>query len=189
MIIVIVIHLLLIFQVVIATQGDRFTRLPLVNEDMPTASFSGFLNITKTKAIHYILVESMSDPSTDPLVVWFNGGPGCSSMLGLMQEHGPFIIEDGEKEIKKNPHPWNQNASILYLESPAGVGFSTVSSKNELKYNDELVGKDSLKAMKMFYDKHPRFDSVNQNNSLYITGESYGGIYVPYLSFNIYMHN
>jgi len=103
---IIAIHILLIFQLVNAS-ADRFTRLPMVNEDMPSASFSGFLNISKTKAIHYILVESTSDPRTDPLVVWFNGGPGCSSMLGFMQEHGPFIIEDGENEIKKNPHPWN----------------------------------------------------------------------------------
>ena len=86
--------------------------------------FSGYLTVNQNKALHYVLVTSMNDQKNDPLVVWFNGGPGCSSLLALFQEHGPFVIDDGEYTIKKNPHPWNERANILYIESPAGVGFS-----------------------------------------------------------------
>ena len=65
-------------------EQERFTHLPGAPADMPSASYSGFVNVTTTKALHYIFLESQSEPSTDPLLVWFNGGPGCSSMIGFM---------------------------------------------------------------------------------------------------------
>jgi carboxypeptidase C (cathepsin A) len=83
-----------------------------------------------------MFTESLDDPANDPLVIWFNGGPGCSSMLGFMQENGPYVIDDGETEIKKNPFPWNTRANVMWLESPAGVGFSTAATDADLHQND-----------------------------------------------------
>jgi len=55
------------------------------------AMYSGYVPIANTtKTIHYLFLESQGDPTSDPLVVWFNGGPGCSSMLGFAQENGPW---------------------------------------------------------------------------------------------------
>lgn len=53
-----------------------------------------------------------------------NGGPGCSSLLGLNEEIGPFVMVDEDRVFKQNPYPWNAKANLLFLESPAGVGFS-----------------------------------------------------------------
>lgn len=100
---------------------DKFTTMPqnlTANLTMLTDSYSGFLNVSTGKRLHYVFVKSMNDPATDPVILWYNGGPGCSSLLGYFQENGPWVIDDGQQwtEIHENPHPWNKNASVLFLE-------------------------------------------------------------------------
>jgi carboxypeptidase C (cathepsin A) len=97
-----------------------------------TTTYSGYLPVSDTKSLHYVFVESESDPANDPVVIWFNGGPGCSSMLAFMQENGPIAIDDGEDYIKTNPYPWNQRANMIWLESPAGVGYSIAGTAEDL---------------------------------------------------------
>ena len=59
--------------------------------------YSGYIDLKNTtKRIHYVFLEAMHNSSTAPMVVWFNGGPGCSSMLGLLQETGPYVLMDGD---------------------------------------------------------------------------------------------
>ena len=97
-----------------------------------TTTYSGYLPVSDTKSLHYVFVESESDPANDPVGIWFNGGPGCSSMLAFMQENGPIAIDDGEDYIKTNPYPWNQRANMIWLESPAGVGYSIAGTAEDL---------------------------------------------------------
>eukprot|EP00343_Euplotes_focardii_P006726 CAMPEP_0205821030 /NCGR_PEP_ID=MMETSP0206-20130828/4631_1 /ASSEMBLY_ACC=CAM_ASM_000279 /TAXON_ID=36767 /ORGANISM="Euplotes focardii, Strain TN1" /LENGTH=452 /DNA_ID=CAMNT_0053116205 /DNA_START=42 /DNA_END=1400 /DNA_ORIENTATION=+ len=147
--------------------------------------YSGYLDVNANKSLHYVLVESKDKPDTDPLLIWFNGGPGCSSMLAFIQEHGPCIIDDGEDFVKENPFPWNERANVLYIESPAGVGFSYAKSAEDKEYNDLISSLDNLEALKSFYELFPNL----AERDLYITGESYAGIYVPYLAFRVHQHN
>lgn len=72
----------------------------------------------------------------DPLIFWFNGGPGCSSLLGFMQEHGPYVMDDETDFFFKNEYSWNKEANIVYIESPAGVGFSECG-ETRCSYTDE----------------------------------------------------
>ena len=69
-----------------------------------------------TKSIFTVLVESDRDADTDPLLIWTNGGPGCSSLSGFINEHGPFIIPPGKTAIEKNLYSWNKVANVLYIE-------------------------------------------------------------------------
>ena len=160
-----------------APQSDLAANLPDAPA-FPTNTYSGYLEVTDTKSLHYTFVESMDSPETDPVIIWFNGGPGCSSMLAMMQEHGPVVVNDGELFFETNPHPWNERANVIYLESPAGVGWSVAGTDSDLDTNDMVQSQDAITALRDWFTKFPEYLS----NGVYISGESYGGIYVPYLA-------
>ena len=119
---------------------------------LPSAWYSGYLDVPGTKKqLHYVFIESLDKPATDPILIWFNGGPGCSSMLGLLSEHGPYVFDDGETVIKPNPHPWNVRANLLYIESPAGVGFSLANTTDDLLHSDMSQSEDAFAGLQNFY--------------------------------------
>lgn len=163
-----------------APAEDQFTTLPNGDDTitMETNSYSGYINASETKQLHYVFVESKNDPTNDPVLIWFNGGPGCSSLLGFMQENGPIIYDDDTNVISTNDQSWNQMANVLYIESPAGVGYSLAGTEADTVHNDMSSSVDAMAALYQWYLKFPEYN----DNKLYISGESYGGIYVPYLA-------
>jgi len=98
--------------------------------------YSGFLDFD-TGSFHYVFFNSQRDPDNDPVVLWLNGGPGCSSLIGMVYENGPFLFKEGTVNFQLNQYAWNMKANVLYLESPGGVGFSI--SKRGIKSNDSTV--------------------------------------------------
>jgi carboxypeptidase C (cathepsin A) len=106
-------------------------------------------------------------------------------MLGLIQEHGPCVIEDFTDKVVDNPYPWNLRANVLYLESPGGVGFSNSTTEEDIKYTDHSQSVDTFAALRDWYANWPEL----LKNPLYITGESYGGIYAPFLAEQIHEWN
>ena len=67
--------------------------------------------------------EAQNSPKDAPIVIWINGGPGSSSMLGLFAENGPYKIND-DLTLRDNPYSWNVNANLLVIDQPAGTGLS-----------------------------------------------------------------
>jgi len=150
--------------------------------------FSGYLSASNTKNLHYYFVESERNPSTDPVVVWFNGGPGCSSLDGFLYEHGPFraMVDNSDPSnptayLEAFDYAWSKQASTIYIEAPVGVGFSYSNATNptaDYTCTDDTAAIDNMNALKNFFTKFPEFNT----NHLYITGESYAGVYVPTLA-------
>eukprot|EP00339_Tiarina_fusa_P014055 CAMPEP_0117035920 /NCGR_PEP_ID=MMETSP0472-20121206/25485_1 /TAXON_ID=693140 ORGANISM="Tiarina fusus, Strain LIS" /NCGR_SAMPLE_ID=MMETSP0472 /ASSEMBLY_ACC=CAM_ASM_000603 /LENGTH=415 /DNA_ID=CAMNT_0004745541 /DNA_START=84 /DNA_END=1334 /DNA_ORIENTATION=+ len=146
--------------------------------------YSGYINISSShgpKQLFYWFVESQRSPATDPVVLWMQGGPGCSGLIGLFQENGPFRIESDGRTLTENPFSWNINASVIYLEQPAGVGFSTASNPEGYKTGDNETAAENYEFLNGFFSEFPQF----AQNELWITGESYGGMYVPTLAYQI----
>ncbi|XP_075993849.1 lysosomal protective protein [Genypterus blacodes] len=160
-----------------APAADEILFLPGLQKQPSFKQYSGYLSVCDGKHLHYWFVESQNDPSKDPVVLWLNGGPGCSSLDGLLTEHGPFLVQDDGISLEYNPSSWNKIANMLYLESPAGVGFSYADDQ-KYKTNDTEVSMMNYQALKEFFRLFPELST----NELFLTGESYGGIYIPTLA-------
>lgn len=179
--------------------GDFVSHLPGFNQPLPSPWYSGYLRYElegRTVHTHYVLVEAEMDfHKTKPLIYWSNGGPGASSLFGLFTEVGPLTLSDLALETDDfrrtgiptpiyNPYAWTRLGSILVFDQPAPVGFSycnnetTSDSCSGLGWTDELASTNSYLALQAFYEKFPCY----QNTDLYLTGESYAGIYIPTLA-------
>lgn len=82
------------------------------------------MTIGRSKNFHYVFFTSQHDADNDPLLVWYNGGPGCSALLGMTTEIGPFLFPKNSTTLVSNPYAWNKEANLLFIESPGSVGFS-----------------------------------------------------------------
>jgi carboxypeptidase C (cathepsin A) len=161
-----------------AVAADEVLALPGWTGALPSKQYSGYLNASDTSHLHYWLVESEANPATDPLVLWFNGGPGCSSLDGFFYEHGPFEIDGPDyKTLSLREYRWTANANVLYIEAPVGVGFS-YSDTASYHLDDDRTANENRAAMESFFAMYPEL----KENKFFITGESYAGVYVPTLA-------
>ncbi|CAN1328510.1 Serine carboxypeptidase 24 [Linum perenne] len=171
---------------------DRISVLP-GQPPVAFAQFSGYVTVNEEhgSALFYWLTEAASNPSTKPLVLWLNGGPGCSSVaFGASEEIGPFRINKTASSLYLNKYSWNRvvrfglaKANILFLESPVGVGFSYSNSTSYLNNSD--TAEDSLTFLITWMSRFPQY----KYREFYLTGESYAGNYVPQLAKKILDYN
>ncbi|XVE63745.1 hypothetical protein DITRI_Ditri07aG0044800 [Diplodiscus trichospermus] len=158
---------------------DKIVRLP-GQPRVGFQQFSGYVTVDdkKHKALFYYFVEAETDPASKPLVLWLNGGPGCSSLgVGAFSENGPF--RPNGDVLVRNDFSWNREANMLYLETPIGVGFSySTNSSSYIAVDDETTARDNVVFLQRWYNKFPNY----RKRDLLITGESYAGHYIPQLA-------
>lgn len=158
-----------------AALNDEITSLPGL--DISTIDFrlfSGYVDVSppsepSTRSIFYWFVESQGDASADPLLLWTNGGPGCSGMAGFLTEMGPFELDaaTGSPLLLPREFAWNRLSSMVFIEQPAGVGFSTASGA-PIAYDDAQAAADNARFVEGFLT---RFDAY-KNADFYLTSES-----------------
>ncbi|XP_010278297.1 PREDICTED: serine carboxypeptidase-like 31 [Nelumbo nucifera] len=168
---------------------DLVTDLPGQPADVGFRHYAGYVTVNEKngRALFYWFYEASVRPDEKPLVLWLNGGPGCSSVgYGATQEIGPFIVDTDGRGIKLNPYSWNKEANMLFLESPVGVGFSYSNTTTDYKIlGDDFTAKDTFAFLHEWFLKFPSY----RRRSFYIAGESYAGKYVPELAELIYDMN
>jgi len=122
--------------------------------------------------------QTSPNPFSDPLVLWLNGGPGCSSLGGgWLSELGPWQ-PNSRGELERNPFAWTQVANVVFLESPAGVGYSYFNASEDAQVGDQRTASDARAFLLAFLDRFPGLRAAD----VYIAGESYAGHYIPTLA-------
>ncbi|KAI0059324.1 alpha/beta-hydrolase [Artomyces pyxidatus] len=158
------------------------TSIPLVDFDVGP-SWSGLIPISsaanETRKLFFWFFPPGPEGSLDDLIFWTNGGPGCSSLEGSFQENGPFTWAVGQAVPTVNEYSWTNLSSMLFVEQPVGTGFSqgTPTARDENDVAAQLVG---------FMEQFLNIFSELKGKNLYLTGESYAGMYVPYIANYIY---
>ena len=139
--------------------------------------YSGYLKTDNVDTeLFYIFTPSQSSPKEDPVILWLNGGPGCSSLEGFLEEIGPVKFKPYESNPVINEHSWNKNANLIFIESPGGVGYSKVKNP-KFFYTDEIQAISLNIAIQNFF----KLFSEYKENIFFVSGESYAGTYIPYL--------
>ncbi|TVU18521.1 hypothetical protein EJB05_34625 [Eragrostis curvula] len=167
---------------------DRIVRLP-GQPAVDFAMYSGYVTVDEQagRSLFFWLQEAPAKVQPAPLVLWLNGGPGCSSVAyGASEELGAFRIRPDGATLFLNEYRWNKAANILFLDSPAGVGFSYTNTTSDLYTSgDNRTAHDSYAFLLKWFERYPHY----KYRDFYIAGESYAGHYVPELSQLVYQNN
>lgn len=147
------------------------TSLPFVDWDVGE-SYAGLLPISNqpdVSELYFWFWPSDNPQADDEILIWLNGGPGCSSLEGFLQENGPISWQYGTYRPVENPYTWNNLTNVVWIEQPAGTGFSpqkkTPPATNEIEVAAQFLG---------FWENFVDTFGLH-NRKVYISGESYAG--------------
>ncbi|KAJ2230130.1 Cell death protease [Coemansia sp. RSA 485] len=143
--------------------------------------YAGQLPILSEKDVMFfwLINNATNTENQDKLVIWLNGGPGCTSLDGVFMENGPYKF-DGPNRLEFRDHSLSQQFDVLYIDQPFGTGFSVSSMKNYAH-----TFKEATKYLMEFLDKFYQVFPEYRERKLYLAGESEAGTYIPYLADSI----
>ncbi|MBW0463925.1 hypothetical protein O181_003640 [Austropuccinia psidii MF-1] len=126
------------------------------------------------------LVRSKHISNREKFLIWFNGGPGCSSLEGGLAEIGPFRVKStssGKLELQEANFGWSEYASVLFVDQPAGTGYSYVNVSDDVRELAQAA-EQMVVFLDHFYKVFPEFSQIDT----YLAGESFAGQYIPYFA-------
>jgi vitellogenic carboxypeptidase-like protein len=150
--------------------------------------YSGFVKTDELQDtnMYYMFFRDEALSITAPLIIWLNGGPGSSSQIGTFLENGPLrLVKNAEDNVEVHSLTgvsWTSFGNIIFLDQPANTGYSY---GNKLFTSEAEIRANALKFVQNFYLKHPEM----ADRDLYITGESYAGIFIPNIAHEILLFN
>ncbi|XP_040363474.1 serine carboxypeptidase-like 18 isoform X3 [Rosa chinensis] len=159
--------------------------LPAFQGDLPFKLETGYVGVGDSEEVQlfYYFVESERSPENDPLLIWLTGGPRCSSFYGLIYEIGPLSFKltnltTDPLTLVLNPNSWNKVANIIFLDAPAGTGYSYSTTSHGLISSDTLHSTRICEFLQKWLTTHQKFLA----NPLYVAGDSYSGKIVPIIA-------
>ena len=144
-----------------------------------------------TGLFYWIFEATEVAPADAPLVLWLQGGPGASSLLGQFYELGPHrLAEGGAAGVAPtaNAAAWNQRANLVFIDQPFGTGFSYANDAARLVTSMPQMAAALRLALAGLAIAEPDLAGLTAGTGsgagrpLWLTGESYAGKYIPYLA-------
>ncbi|KAJ2500699.1 Cell death protease [Coemansia sp. RSA 1972] len=168
----------------------RDTKLPPASDfavdTLPFADSSTFASLEQyagqlpmkddASMFFWLITNTTNAYNHDKLLIWLNGGPGCTSLDGVFMENGPFQFS-GANQLVPRSHSFSEQFDVLYIDQPFGTGFS---SSNSTYYEHTFVSGTHtlLEFLERFYTVFPEL----RKRQLFLAGESEAGTYIPYLA-------
>ncbi|KIJ16449.1 hypothetical protein PAXINDRAFT_98906, partial [Paxillus involutus ATCC 200175] len=95
----------------------RYVKNSGICETTPgVTQYSGYIDVGTDMSMWFWFFEARNSPKTAPFTLWLNGGPGCSSMMGLFQENGPCLVNEDGNSTYLNPYSWNNVSNMIYID-------------------------------------------------------------------------
>ncbi|XP_063541024.1 venom serine carboxypeptidase-like [Cydia strobilella] len=166
-------------------EARRLARVTL-NDSLNIESYAGFFTVNtayQSNQFFWYFPDMSPDKAKAPVLVWLQGGPGGSSLIGLFCENGPIRAVNGQFERRK--YHWALNHNVIYIDNPVGAGFSFTKDPKGYCTDETQVGEQLYSTLTQFYQLFPEL----QQNDFFITGESYAGKFVPALAHTIIKKN
>lgn len=140
--------------------------------DTPVDQYTGWLDVGAKHLFFWYFKAENPGPKNgeEPLALWLTGGPGGSSMIGMLQELGPCLINEHGNGTVYNPFGWNKDTALIFVDQPAGVGFSYLDEGEPYPGDSFTSAADMHLFLQMFVS---RVFPEHENGPLVITGESY----------------
>lgn len=152
--------------------------------DPAVKQHSGFLDISDGRHLFFWFFEARESPAEAPLMLWMNGGPGCSSTTGLLFELGPCTIAHEGNDTVYNEFSWNQHANMIFLDQPVGTGFS-FAEEGSIPTTHEGLAEDIYAFLQLFLTYFPEYTSL----PFHLAAESWGGHFGPVTAHLIHQKN
>ena len=90
-----------------ACLGYFISSLPEIPQSFMTEMYSGLIPIYEgepDRALFFVFQPRVGGPPVDEVTIWLNGGPGCSSLEGFLQETGYIKWTWGQYSATANPY-------------------------------------------------------------------------------------
>ncbi|KAH9640863.1 hypothetical protein HF086_014449 [Spodoptera exigua] len=166
-------------------EGRRLARVPFT-ESLRIKSYAGYFTVNKqydSNQFFWYFPAMIPNNTNAPVIVWLQGGPGATSLYGLFTENGPIRVRRNKFERRK--YNWAVSHHIIYIDNPVGTGFSFTNDSRGYCTDETQVGEQLYSTLIQFFQLFPEL----QKNKFFVTGESYGGKYVPALAYTIHKKN
>ncbi|KAF8766510.1 putative serine carboxypeptidase CPVL like protein [Argiope bruennichi] len=150
--------------------------------DVP--SYSGLLTVNKQhdSNMFFWFFPALNNDTKAPVILWLQGGPGASDLLGLYVLHGPYIIRKN-LTVELRSHTWAKEFNVIYVDNPVGTGFSFTNHDDGYSKDQDHVADNLYEFLQQFFKVFHEYAS----NDLYVIGESYGGKYAPAIAYKIHV--